>query len=75
VGMTAAEKAFRIKTASATGARDWPTVEKVFTQYGTYLELVGGEGPADTKAVVVWPRPTEDDRIADAERDVHRHND
>lgn len=35
---------------------DSPGVEKVFFQYGTYLELVGGDAPVEQPQVIVWPK-------------------
>ncbi|NUS02026.1 MAG: hypothetical protein HOV97_05620 [Nonomuraea sp.] len=35
---------------------DTAGIEKVFSQYGTYLELVGGDGPAEQQVVVTLTR-------------------
>ena len=32
---------FRVKLASALGARDWTRVETLFFQYGNHMELLG----------------------------------
>lgn len=55
MGMTAAEKSFRIRSASAAGAKDWPRVARTYEQYGTYLELIGGDVPVEQHKTYIFP--------------------
>lgn len=32
-------------------------LEKAFFQYGTYLEMMGGDAPIEEPRVFVWPAP------------------
>ena len=43
---------FRIKLASAVGAKDWAHVEELFNQYGGHLDLVAEKDRQKAKAPV-----------------------
>lgn len=52
----AAHISLKVKVASAVGARDWQSVIKAYSQYGSYLELTGDDKPAEKMVVVTWPK-------------------
>ena len=47
MGMTLAERSFNQKVDEGLQTRDFEQIEQAFYQYGTYLELVGGDAPAE----------------------------
>ena len=53
-----ADMAFKSKLKVELRSRplDGAIVEKLFNQYGTYLELIGGEASVEETRVFTWPR-------------------
>lgn len=54
---TRAETSFDKKRREALRDRDTARLELAFSQYGTYLELVGEDQEVGKRRFFQWPRP------------------
>lgn len=54
---TKAETSFEKKRREALKARDSAAVERVYSQYGSYLELVGEDEPVGKRRFFQYPSP------------------
>lgn len=55
--LTKAESSFKQRSTAAIRDRDFAAVERAFSQYGSYLELVGEDQPVGKRRFFQYPPP------------------